>query len=71
MNQKQLKELNEIIENSETEEIEFKKSTAQLENGLRAICAFLNHMCGTAYFVINNKNLVGQQVSDPTLKSIS
>ncbi len=71
MDQKQLKELNEVIENGETEEVEFKKSTAQLEKGLRAICAFLNHKGGTVYFGIDNGNLVGQQVSDPTLRSIS
>ncbi len=70
-NQKQLKELNEIIENGETEEVEFKKSTAQLEKGMRALCAFLNHKGGAVYFGIDNKTLVGQQVSDPTLRSIS
>jgi len=68
MYQKQLKE---IIENGETEEVEFKKSTAQLEKGLRAICAFLNHKGGAVYFGIDNKTQVGQQVSDPTLRTIS
>ncbi|PKP55548.1 MAG: hypothetical protein CVT89_08140 [Candidatus Altiarchaeales archaeon HGW-Altiarchaeales-2] len=65
------KQLLEIIEEGESEGAEFKKSTAQLEKGLRAICAFLNHKGGAVYFGIDNKTLVGQQVSDPTLRSIS
>ncbi|PKP60380.1 MAG: hypothetical protein CVT88_03290 [Candidatus Altiarchaeales archaeon HGW-Altiarchaeales-1] len=68
MNQK---ELLEIIEKGESEEREFKKSTAQLEKGMRALCAFLNHKGGAVYFGIDNKTLFGQQVSDPTLRSIS
>jgi len=37
------KQLLEIIEKGESEEVKFKKSTTQLEKGLRPICAFLNH----------------------------
>ncbi len=65
------KQLNEVIENGETEEVEFKKSTAQLEKGLRAICAFLNYRGGAVYFGIDKGKFVGQQVSDQTVKSIS
>ena len=31
----------------------------------------MNHKGGAVYFGIDNKKLVGQQVSDPTLRSIS
>ncbi|ODS40348.1 hypothetical protein BEH94_05465 [Candidatus Altiarchaeales archaeon WOR_SM1_SCG] len=68
MNQQQLKEL---IEKGESEKIEFKKSTAQLEKGLKAICAFLNHLGGDIYFGIDEKEVTGQDVSDQTIKSIS
>ena len=61
----------EIIENGESETTEFKKSTAQLEKALKSICGFLNHRGGVVYFGIDNGNVVGQEVSDSTLKSIS
>jgi predicted HTH transcriptional regulator len=31
----------------ESETVELKKSTAQLERALKAVCAFLNHKGGT------------------------
>ncbi len=56
----------------ESETVEFKRSTAQLENALKAVCAFLNHKGGTVYFGISDKNkVIGQDVSDSTLKMIS
>jgi len=63
--------IKEIIETGESEEVEFKKSTAQLEKALKSICGFLNHRGGVVYFGIDNGNVVGQEVSDQTLKSIS
>ncbi|MBW6462331.1 MAG: putative DNA binding domain-containing protein [DPANN group archaeon] len=61
-----------LIKTGEHETIEFKKSTAQLEKSLRTICGFLNHKGGIVYFGISDKNeIVGQEVSDSTLKSIS
>jgi ATP-dependent DNA helicase RecG len=61
----------EIIEKEESETIEFKKSTAQVEKALKSICGFLNHKGGRVYFGIDNGKVVGQEVSDQTLKSIS
>ncbi|PXF57024.1 MAG: hypothetical protein C4B59_15930 [Candidatus Methanogaster sp.] len=61
----------EIIEKEESETTEFKKSTAQLEKALKSICGFLNHRGGAVYFGIDNGKVVGQEVSDSTLKSIS
>jgi len=60
------------IENEESETLEFKKSTAQLEKSLKSICGFLNHKGGKAYFGIDKTGkVVGQEISDKTLKSIS
>ena len=61
----------EMIEREESETIEFKKSTAQVEKALKAVCGFLNHEGGRVYFGIDNGKVVGQEVSDQTLKSIS
>lgn len=56
----------------ESETVELKKSTAQLERALKAVCAFLNHKGGTIYFGINDHGeIIGQDVSDSTLKNIS
>ncbi|MCK5699330.1 MAG: putative DNA binding domain-containing protein, partial [Candidatus Aenigmarchaeota archaeon] len=65
-------ELLKVIEKGESEKVEFKKSTAQMERALKAMCAFLNHKGGVVYFGISDKNeLIGQDVSDSTLKTIS
>ena len=60
-----------IIEYSENETVEFKRSTAQLEKALRSVCGFLNHKGGVVYFGIDKDKIIGQDVSDSTLKSIS
>ena len=66
------KELLNLIEKGETETVEFKKSTAQIERALKAICGFLNHKGGAVYFGISDKNeLIGQDATDSTLKTIS
>jgi len=61
----------ELVKKGESEEIEFKKSTAQLERALKSVCSFLNHRGGRVYFGINKGIIVGQEVSDQTLKTIS
>jgi len=61
----------ELVKKEESEEIEFKKSTAQLERALKSVSSFLNHKEGRVYFGINKGKIVGQEVSDQTLKSIS
>ena len=61
-----------IIEKKESETLEFKKSTAQLEKALKSICAFLNHKGGIIYFGIDKDGKVmGQSISDNTIRSIS
>ena len=61
----------ELVKKGESEEVEFKKSTAQLERALKSVCSFLNHKGGRVYFGITKGKIVGQEVSDQTLKSIS
>ena len=65
------KNMQKILLDGENEKIEFKKSTAQLERALKAVCGFLNHKGGTIFFGIDDGKIVGQEVSDSTLKSIS
>ena len=61
----------ELVKKGESEEVEFKKSTAQLDRALKSVCSFLNHKGGRVYFGISKGKIVGQDVSDQTLKSIS
>jgi len=59
--------IKELIKTEESETLEFKKSTYQLDKALKSICAFLNHKGGVIYFVINKDGkVVGQTISDQT-----
>ena len=57
----------------ETEQIEFKKSTGELKEGVISIASILNkHGSGKLYFgVKNNGDVIGQQISDSTLRDVS
>ncbi len=57
----------------ETEQIEFKKSTGELKEGVISIASILNkHQSGKLYFgVRNDGTVIGQEVNDTTLRSIS
>ncbi|MCK5333092.1 MAG: putative DNA binding domain-containing protein [Candidatus Aenigmarchaeota archaeon] len=66
------KNIQKILLDGENEKTEFKKSTAQMENALKSVCGFLNYKGGSVYFGISDKNkILGQDVSDSTIKSIS
>lgn len=58
---------------SESETIEFKKSTGEHKKALQAISALLNkHGRGELYFgVKDDGNVVGQDVSDATLRQMT
>jgi len=58
---------------SESETIEYKKSTSELKEGIISIAAILNkHNSGELYFGIrNNGTAIGQDISDKTLRDIS
>lgn len=57
----------------ETEQIEFKKSTGELKEGLISIASILNkHHIGKLYFgVKNDGTVIGQEVNDTTMRTIS
>ncbi len=57
----------------ESEQVEFKKSTSELKEAIISICAILNkHAQGELYFGIkNNGEVIGQTVTDKTLRAIS
>src|SRR3989344_2922365 len=65
--------MRETMEFKESETIELKTSTAELEEAIIAICAILNkHKKGELYFGIKNNGIaVGQDISDKTLRDIS
>lgn len=58
---------------TESENIELKKSTAELKEGIISIAAILNkHGKGELYFGIKNNGIVvGQDVGDKTLRDVS
>jgi len=58
---------------AENEKLEFKKTTAELKEGVISMVSILNkHGCGELYFGIRNDGMVlGQMVSDKTLREIS
>lgn len=57
----------------ETETVEHKKSTSELKEGVASIASMLNkHGRGELFFgVTNDGDVIGQQVSDSTLRNIS
>ena len=61
-----------IASDTETDKIEFKESTGQLERGMETLCAFLNNEGGTVLFGINDKKkIIGQEVADTTKRNIA
>ena len=57
----------------ETEQVEFKKSTAELKEGIVSIAAILNkHGKGSLFFgVMPTGEVCGQEISESTLRQIS
>lgn len=57
----------------ETEQIEFKKTTGELKEGIISLTSMLNkNGTGTLYFgVKNDGEVIGQQIGDSTLRDIS
>lgn len=67
-----MEDLLNFARNGESEFVEFKKSTASLREGVETICAFANHRGGHLFFGINDDGtVVGQQVTDDTIKNIA
>jgi ATP-dependent DNA helicase RecG len=67
-----LQELKSIIAAGESETVEFKRSTSQLQDGIKAVCAMLNGLGGFVLFGVSDRNeIAGQQVSQRTLEEIA
>lgn len=67
-----LKELEELIQQGESNTLEFKESTAKLKSAFETICAYLNALGGVVLIgVKDNKKIVGQSISDPTKLEIA
>jgi len=43
-----------LVKRGESEEVEFKKSTAQLDRALKSVCSFFNYKGGRVYLAINS-----------------
>jgi len=67
-----LAELAKLLRKGEGRAIEFKRSTAELKEGLQTGCAFLNGVGGLLLFGVRpDGSAEGQQVSDKTLREIT
>lgn len=65
-------ELERIVASGESETVEFKKSTAQLPRCGETLCAFLNGQGGRVFIGSTpDGRIVGQQVSDSTLRDLA
>ena len=65
-------EIQQLLQNGESECVEFKKSTSLLREGIETLCAFANHKGGYLFFGVQDDGaILGQQVSDDTLKNIA
>lgn len=61
-----------IIQQGESETVEFKKSTGSLREAIETVCAFANCYGGYLFFGLEDDGtIVGQQVSDDTIKNIA
>ncbi|MDQ5921114.1 MAG: ATP-dependent helicase RecG [Pseudomonadota bacterium] len=66
-----LEQISILANQSESDVVEFKKSTAQLKSAYETTCAFLNGNGGTVLFgVTDNGKVIGQEVSDKTKREI-
>lgn len=62
---------NLIKSDTETDTIEFKKTTGQLERGMETLCAFLNGDGGTVLFGITDEGkIIGQDIAGKTKETI-
>lgn len=62
----------DILAAGESETVGFKQSTASLRDAVETISAFANHKGGRLFFgVKDDGTVIGQQVSDDTLKNLA
>ncbi|MBI4238194.1 MAG: putative DNA binding domain-containing protein [Deltaproteobacteria bacterium] len=61
-----------LVKRGEGATLEFKRSTGELKEGMRTLCAFLNGTGGTVLFGVRPEGTAeGQDVSDKTLRDIA
>ncbi len=67
-----VEDLKELIAQGEGPTLEFKRSTAELREALQTVCGFLNTSGGKVIIGVKPEGtLLGQQVSDKTLRDIA
>jgi ATP-dependent DNA helicase RecG len=68
-----LEELRALVGEGESERLEFKRSTAELDRALRTVCGMLNSVVtGHVVFGVTNAgHITGQPVGDTTLEGIA
>ncbi|HEX6984981.1 MAG TPA: ATP-binding protein, partial [Planctomycetaceae bacterium] len=67
-----LDELRAYAAAGESETVEFKRTTGELQAGLQTVCAFLNGGGGVVLFGVRDDGRIeGQQVSDSTLREVA
>ena len=67
-----LKELKAIVAKGESDRVEFKRSTGQRTEAVKAVCAMLNGLGGFVLFGVSDKGeIVGQQVTAHTLEEVA
>jgi ATP-dependent DNA helicase RecG len=61
-----------LISKGESETVKFKKSTSSLREAIETICAFANHRGGYLLIGVEDSGaIIGQQVTDDTLRNIA
>ena len=68
-----IEDIQAIVRGGETRALEVKKTTGELKDGLRSVCAFLNTSGGWLFFGIvpTTLKILGQEVTDNTRKEIA
>ena len=68
-----IEDIQALIHGDETRTLEMKKTTGELKDGMRSVCAFLNTAGGQLLFGIapTTLKILGQEVTDNTRKEIA
>lgn len=67
-----IEQLQKLVQEGESQQLEFKKSTSQLKAAFETVCAFLNGKGGIILFGVNNNGeLMGQSVTDNTKQELA
>ena len=67
-----MNDVKRLMSDNETDSVEYKATTGQLERGMETLCAFLNGSGGSVLFGITDKGQInGQEVADSTKRNIA